>query len=94
LPSRRGGHFNAIDPVRGSSFPFHRLFGWWSATGGSLRSALRAAAHHTGLPIVLVAALALVVVMRTVKRGARFAFEVLIAVACLAAATRLGWIRW
>jgi hypothetical protein len=77
------------------SFPFHRLFGWWATAGGAgLRSALRAASHHTGLPIVLVAAVALVVGLRAIKRGVRLAFEVLIAVALLTAATRLGWIRW
>jgi len=55
---------------------------------------LRWASHHTGLPVVLVAAVALVVTWRLLKRGVRLAVEVALALALLVAATRLGWLRW
>jgi hypothetical protein len=67
---------------------------WVPAAGGGLRAALRAASHHTGLPVVLVGAIALVLSWRLVKRTFRLAVEVAVAVALLIAATRLGWVRW
>jgi hypothetical protein len=72
----------------------HRLFAWLSLAAADLRSLLRLVAHHTGLPIVIVGALAAVVSWRALKRGIRFVFEVMVAAAVLFAATRLGWIRW
>jgi hypothetical protein len=72
----------------------HRLFAWLSLAAGDLRSLLRLVAHHTGLPIVIVGAIAAVVSWRAFKRGVRFVFEVMVAAAALFAATRLGWIRW
>jgi hypothetical protein len=80
--------------VHGTLFDPRRFVGLWAATGGSLRALLRLAAHHTGLPVVVVAAIALVFSWRVLRRGARFALEVAVAVALLTAATRLGWIRW
>ena len=67
---------------------------WLPALGGGLRSGLRAAAHHTGLPVVVVAAIALVLSWRLLKRTMGLAVEVVIAVGLLVAATRLGWVRW
>jgi hypothetical protein len=59
-----------------------------------LRHALHWIAHHTGLPIVLVAAVLLVVAFRLAKRVTRFAVEVALVVALLLVATKLGWISW
>ncbi len=62
--------------------------------GASVRLVLRWAAQHTGLPTVLVAALAIVLWWRFVRRTLRLAVEVLVALAFLVAATRLGWLTW
>jgi glucan phosphoethanolaminetransferase (alkaline phosphatase superfamily) len=62
--------------------------------GPSMRTALRWGSEHTGLPIILVAAIAMVVSWRAFKRSLRFVIEVVVAVALLAVATRLGWITW
>lgn len=59
-----------------------------------VRFGLRWASHHTGLPIILVAAAALVMSWRIFKRTVRFAVEVAFALGLLAAATRLGWVTW
>jgi hypothetical protein len=59
-----------------------------------LRAALRWGSEHTGLPVIVVAAIALVVSWRIFRRSLRFAVEVTIAVALLLVATRIGWIRW
>jgi hypothetical protein len=61
---------------------------------GGLRAALRWAAHHTGLPVILVAAISLVLSWRILKRTARLVVEVVIALALLVVATRLGWLTW
>jgi hypothetical protein len=55
---------------------------------------LRWVSQHTGLPVVLVAAIAVVVSWRLFKRTARFALQVLLTLVALLVATRLGWIRW
>jgi hypothetical protein len=60
----------------------------------SVRHALRWAAHHTGLPVVVVAALALVLAFRIAKRTWHVALELAVAAGLLLAATKLGWIRW
>jgi hypothetical protein len=62
--------------------------------GPGLRSTLRWGAAHTGLPVVIVAAVALVVSLRLARRWARFVVEVAVAAGVLVAATRFGWIRW
>jgi hypothetical protein len=43
---------------------------------------------------MLVAAIAMVVAWRTFKRTLRFVIQVVVCVAALAFATRLGWITW
>ncbi len=58
------------------------------------RHALHWAAGRTGLPVVVVAALALVVLWRVARRTWHIALELALAVAVLLVATRLGWIRW
>jgi hypothetical protein len=67
---------------------------WLPGVGVGLRWALRWGAVHTGLPVLLVAAVGLVVSLRLVRRWAGFAVEIALAASVLAAATRFGWIRW
>jgi hypothetical protein len=57
-------------------------------------SALKEISQHTGIPVVVVAALALVLSYRAVRRATRLAGEVAIALALVLAATKLGWIHW
>ena len=71
-----------------------RAMPWMAVVGASLRTGLRLAAHHTGLPVIVVAAVALVVSWRVFKRAMRFGVEVAVALALLVAATRLGWLTW
>jgi hypothetical protein len=62
--------------------------------GRSVQHAVRWVSHHTGLPVILVAAVALVLSWRIFKQTLRLALEVLLAVAVLLVATHLGWITW
>jgi hypothetical protein len=75
-------------------FDPHRALAWLPAAGATLRTALRWASHHTGLPIMLVAAIALVAWVHLAKRTLRFGIEVAVALGLLLVATRLGWIVW
>ncbi len=59
-----------------------------------VRLILRWCAHHTGVPVVVVAAVSLVISLRLARRWARFAVEVAIALGALLFAARLGWVRW
>jgi hypothetical protein len=56
--------------------------------------ALHAVSKHTGIPLVVVAGLALVLSFRFVRRAARLALEVGVVVGLLLVATELGWIHW
>jgi hypothetical protein len=67
---------------------------WMPLEGRSVRASLRWAAHHTGLPVILVAAVAVVVSWRVFRRATSFAIEVAVVLALLACATRVGWITW
>jgi hypothetical protein len=67
---------------------------WGAMLIGSLRGGLRWASEHTGLPVVIVAALALVVSLRIVRQTLRFALHVAFAAALLLGATKLGLLRW
>jgi hypothetical protein len=71
-----------------------RWIGWVPSVGGGVRSALKDIAHHTGLPIVLVAAVALVLSWRMLRRTLPMLIEVAFAVALLVVATRFGWLKW
>jgi len=75
-------------------FDPHRVLAWAPVLGEPMRAALRWGSQHTGLPVILVAAIAIVVAWRTFKRTLRFAIQVVVCVAALAFATRLGWITW
>ena len=67
---------------------------WLPWAGDSLRAAVHWGSDHTGLPTILVAAMAMVVSFRMFRRSVRFAVEVVVCVALLACATKLGWIHW
>ena len=58
------------------------------------RHALHWASVHTGLPVIVVAALGLVLAWRVGRRTWHVAFELALALAVLLVATRFGWIRW
>jgi hypothetical protein len=64
------------------------------AIAGGVRVALRWGSHHTGLPVILVAAISLVLSWRLLKRTLRLTLEVAIALALLVVATRMGWLTW
>jgi hypothetical protein len=70
------------------------VLAWLHVSGAAVRAALRGIAHHTGLPVVVVAAIVLVASWRILRHGLSLAVEVAVAVALLLAATHLGWIRW
>ena len=80
--------------MRSPAFDPQRMLAWVSPAQHGLREALRWGAHHSGLPVVVVAALALVLSYRLAKRAARLAVEVVLATTLLLVATRLGWIAW
>ncbi len=58
------------------------------------KAALAWASTHTGVPALVVAAVALVVGYRVLRRSARFAVEVAVVSAALVFLTHLGMIRW
>jgi hypothetical protein len=72
----------------------HRVVGWLAGLGHGLRTTLQWGARHTGLPVVLFAAIVLVASWHLFRRALRFAVEVALAVVALLVATRLGWITW
>ncbi len=60
----------------------------------SVREGLHWIAHHSGVPVVLVAAVAIVVSWRVFKKVAGLAIEVAIVLVLLLIATKAGWISW
>jgi hypothetical protein len=70
------------------------MLAWAPVLGEPVRAALRWGSQHTGLPVMLVAAIAVVLAWHTFKRTLRFALQVVLCVAGLALATRLGWLTW
>ena len=77
---------------------FPHLFSSWitavGAGGGSLRHLLRWASRHSGIPVVLVAAIGIVISYRIVRKMARLVFEITVAAVVLFAVSKLGWITW
>jgi hypothetical protein len=71
-----------------------RWLAWTGLLRGSVRSALGWASNHTGLPVVVVAAIALVASLHLFKRTLRFVIEVALAAALLLGATKLGLLSW
>jgi len=68
-----------------------RAAGW---LGGHARALIGLAARHTGVPAVLVAAVALVIGLRVVRKLSAFFIEVGIAVLLLVALSEFGLITW
>ncbi len=60
----------------------------------SVREGLHWVANHTGVPVVLVAAVGIVVSWRVFKRVVGLAIEVVVVLVLLLIATRVGWISW
>ena len=81
-------------PIARSMLHPTRLLAWAALLGGGVRNGLAWASHHTGLPVIVVAAIALVASWHIFKRTVRFALEVALAVAVLLVATRLGLLSW
>ena len=73
------------------SWLHHRLQHTLHAYGGSPFALI---ARHTGVPAIVVAAIAVVVSFRLARRMARLFVEVGLALAVLLTLTSLGWIRW
>jgi hypothetical protein len=80
--------------LRSFALDAHRLLVGMPAAAASLRQALRWASEHTGLPAILLAAIALATSRHFFKQTVRFVVEVAVALGLLLAATRLGWIVW
>jgi hypothetical protein len=56
--------------------------------------ALHWISNHTGVPIVVVAALAIVITWKVFKAGLHLIVSVAIVTAALVVATNLGWVRF
>jgi hypothetical protein len=67
---------------------------WMQGAGGTALRAMRSVATHTGIPISIVAAIAIVLSFRLARRAGHLALEVALAVALVLAATRAGWLRF
>lgn len=65
-----------------------------SAAGAAFRGVVHYGAEHTGVPAVLVAAVALVISWRMFKRTMRFAVQVGVALVVVLVATHFGWLRF
>jgi len=66
----------------------------WHAGWAGVVAMLHTVSKHTGIPVIIVAAAALVLSYRLAKRGARLALEMAVALALVLAATKMGWIHW
>jgi hypothetical protein len=71
-----------------------RWIAWAAMLGGSARGALYWASQHTGLPVLVIAAIALVASWHMVRRALRFAVQVAVTAALLVVATKLGLLAW
>ncbi len=75
-----------------------RLAVWASMTfragWGGAGKALSALSQHTGIPVVVLAAVGLVISFRVARRASRLALEFAVALVVLVTATRMGWIRF
>ncbi len=72
----------------------HRLATWGQALAAALRAGLRDASHRTGLPVIVLAAAAMVVSWHLFRRTLRLVVEMALVSALLFLATRLGWVCW
>jgi hypothetical protein len=64
------------------------------ALSSSVRAGLAWVSSHTGVPVIIVAAIAIVISWRIFKKSVRLAIEVALALALLLVGTKLGWISW
>jgi hypothetical protein len=71
-----------------------RWLAWTRVLAGSVRAALEWAAQHTGLPVVIIAAIALVASWHMFKQSLRFAIEVALTATLLLVLAKLGLLRW
>ena len=60
----------------------------------SVREGLHWIAGHTGVPVIIVAAVAIVVSWRVFKKVVGLVIEVVVVLALLLIATKVGWISW
>jgi len=67
---------------------------WLQVAGAAVGRGLHSVARHTGIPLSIVAAIALVVSFRVARRASHLALEVAVAIALVLAATRAGWLRF
>ena len=86
------GIWNALRPLHGASSALGAGPHW--LTHGPVADATKYLAAHTGLPLTVVAGAVIVVSLRLVRRAFAVFFEIGLAVAALATATRFGWITW
>jgi hypothetical protein len=64
------------------------------AAWAGIQHGVRFVAEHTGIPVVVVAAVAAVLAFRAARRSGRFFVEVAVVLMVLVVATRLGLIAW
>jgi hypothetical protein len=67
---------------------------WLHGASIVARGAVVTLARHSGVPAVVVAAVALVVAFRIARRATHLAIEFALALALVVAATRAGWLRF
>jgi hypothetical protein len=67
---------------------------WIGALSGGMRGAILWASEHTGLPTVVIAAVALVGSWHVFKRTLRFVIEVALTATLLLVLAKLGFLRW
>jgi hypothetical protein len=60
----------------------------------AVHQAMRFVADHTGIPMVVVAAVLLVLSVRMARKSGRILLEVAVVLVILVAATKLGLIAW
>lgn len=66
----------------------------WRSVFAGVKLVVRYVSAHTGLPMLLVAAVSVVLGYRILRRSARFFLEVAVVAFLLMAALELGWLRW
>ncbi len=83
--------------------PFDLGSAWstWRALGARLgpvaewaRHALTGIAKEAGVPVVVIAAIALVLSLRIARRAVRIVVEITVAAVILAVASQHGWVRF
>lgn len=67
---------------------------WVPLAADAVLTTVRWCAHRTGLPAIVVAAIAMTSFWFVLRRTARFAVGVVVSMVLLLGATWLGWITW